>query len=115
MEPVYVLKENDTSIDTYYHCHGSFAGKKLVVKQIPLKYARCFPTKDAAETFLAGLPDWLQGRFAVKEVKGLEQLWACLSPNRELIYSMSGAPLGLMFCFDERKCRPDNGLISVSV
>lgn len=100
MEPVFVLKQKDTNIDTYYHCHGPFAEKELVVKQTDIKYARCFPVMDAAETFLAGLPDWLLDRFAVKEVNGLEQLIACLSPNREQTFSMEGAPIGLMFCFD---------------
>lgn len=100
MEPVYVLKEISTITETYYHCHGPFAGKELVVKQTDLKYARCFPTSDDAETFLAGLPDWLLGRFAVKEINGLEQLMACLPPIREQTYSMDRAPLGLMFCFD---------------
>jgi len=100
LDPVYVLKEKNTIIDTYYHCHGPFAGKELVVKQTDLKYARCFPSRDAAETFLAGLPDWLLGRFAVKEVNGLEQPMAFLPPYRGQTYSMDGAPLGLMFCFD---------------
>jgi len=87
---------------TYYHCHGPFHGKNLVVKQTTLKYARRFPTKEAAMAFKDGLPGWLQGRFIVKEMSGWEQLTNCISPiiQAEQELSMEDGPLGLMFCFD---------------
>ena len=102
MEPVYVLRERNAVNSTYYHCHGPFHGKNLVVKQTTLKYARRFPTKEAAMAFKDGLPGWLQGRFIVKEMSGWEQLTNCISPiiQAEQELSMEGGPLGLMFCFD---------------
>ena len=103
MEPIFVLKKRGTLDNSdYYHCHGPFRGKNLVVKQTTLKDARRFPTKAAAMAFNDGLPDWLQGRFIVKEMSGWEQLTNCISPiiQAEQELSMEGGPLGLMFCFD---------------
>ena len=102
MDPIYVLERRDAvGSSTYYHCHGPFHGKNLVVKQTTLKYARRFPTKEAAMAFKDGLPGWLQGRFTVKELSGWEQLMNCVSPIQvEQALSMEGGPLGLMFCFD---------------
>jgi len=101
LEPVYVLERKDSAGSTYYHCHGPFRGKNLVVKQTTLEYARRFPTKAAAVTFSGELPGWLQGRFTVKELSGWEQLMNCVSPiQAEQALSMEDGPLGLMFCFD---------------
>ena len=101
MEPVYVLERKDSAGSTYYHCHGPFRGKNLVVKQTTLEYARRFPTKAAAVAFCGELPGWLQGRFTVKELSGWEQLMNCVSPiQAEQALSMEDGPLGLMFCFD---------------
>lgn len=101
MEPIYVLKENNSIIDTYYHCHGSFEDKQLAVKQTDMKYARRFPTKIAAEDFNAELPEWLSGRFSVVEVSGWKQFTNDVSPLKpEYQFSMGKTPLGLVFCFD---------------
>lgn len=101
MEPIYVLRDRDTVVSTFYHCHGPFRGKNLVVKQTSLKYARRFPTKEAAAAFNDELPGWLHGRFTVKELSGWEQLTNCVPPIQvEQTLSMEDGPLGLMYCFD---------------
>lgn len=97
MEPVYVLKENYVNVDPYYHAHGAFRDQKHVVKQTDLKYARRFPSREAAEDFNAGLPTWLVGRFAVKEVSGFEQCIYAMYGDNEMECSMDNPPLGLMF------------------
>lgn len=101
LENNYALISKDSISPTYYYCHGPFHGKELAVKQTDLKYARRFPTREAAKTFNDDLPDWLRDRFSVKEISGWDRLVCGIPPiQTEEVFLMDSGPLGLIFCFD---------------